>query len=142
MPEKSLIDLIRRAHELDVVSIVHADQALREELTGVIFSAGYVAEPFDGADAFLRSSCVIRTSCLIADIQLPEMTGRDLYKRLVSAGKRIPTILLADRGRDRLLARALRGCITHYHKDPLNDNELLACVKASLGRQAVRRSQP
>ena len=34
------------------------------------------------------------TSCLIADIHMPAITGLELYGRLVQAGRRIPTILV------------------------------------------------
>lgn len=135
------MDLVRRAHSLDVVSIVHARPELREELTALCFSAGYVAEPFKGAKEFLESGCRLRTSCLIADMQLPEMSGLQLYKHLVASGKAIPTILLVDRLLDHQRARTLRGCTTHLQSKPFNDNQLLACVKSALGRPIVARKQ-
>lgn len=120
MPGKSLMDSVRKAHSLDVISIVHAGPELREELTVLCFSAAYVAEPFKGAKECLESGCCLRQSSLIAETQLPEVSRLQLYKHLVGSGKAIPTILLVDRLRDHQRTRTLRGCTTLSQSKPLH----------------------
>ncbi len=36
------------------------------------------------------------TTCLVADVHMPAMTGIELYKHLIEAGYTIPTILGPD----------------------------------------------
>ena len=77
-----------------LISIVDDDQGFREALTSLIRSLGYRIRAFSSAPAFLAPQNLPNTSCLIADIQMPAMTGVELYSRLVESGHAIPTILV------------------------------------------------
>ena len=77
-----------------LISIVDDDQGFREALTSLIRSLGYRIRSFSSAPAFLAPQNLPNTSCLIADIQMPAMTGVELYSRLVESGHAIPTILV------------------------------------------------
>ena len=43
---------------------------------------------------FLASPLLPATACLVADVQMPGMTGVELHRHLVDAGHAIPTILV------------------------------------------------
>ena len=49
------------------IAIVDDDEAVREALSGLVETAGYVAETFASARDFLNSSRLGRTDCLILD---------------------------------------------------------------------------
>lgn len=49
---------------------------------------------FERAEDLLNSKRRRSVSCLIADVQMPGMTGLELHDRLVTLGKPIPTILI------------------------------------------------
>lgn len=126
----SLANLMRVAHTLDVVCIVNADRSVREALTDVVFSAGYVPEPFESADGFLKSGRRLITSCLIADMQSSVMSGLELFRHLVASGGAIPTILLTDHADDDV-RRVLQAGLQFLSK-PLEPSELLACVRTQI----------
>src|SRR5690348_1768366 len=90
-----------------LISIVDDDQGFRDALTGLIRSLGYRVRAFSSAPAFLASRNVRNTSCLITDIQMPAMTGVELYSRLVESGHAIPTILVTAYPDDGVRACAL-----------------------------------
>lgn len=117
-----------------LISIIDDDESVREGMTDLVKSMGFAAEAFQRAEEFLRSPHLQDTSCLIADVQMPEMTGLELHKNLVSSGKVIPTILITafPNERDRILA--LRSGVTCYLVKPFNDDELLACIRSTLDR--------
>ena len=46
------------------------------------------------AAEFLKSNRIRITSCLIADVQMPNISGLALYGHLVASGAPIPTILI------------------------------------------------
>jgi CheY-like chemotaxis protein len=50
---------------------------------------------FECADHLLKANRR-RVSCVIADVQMPGMTGLELYNRLVASGDPIPAILNHD----------------------------------------------
>jgi len=77
-----------------VIAIVDDDHSVREALTSLVRSLGYVAMAFERAEDLLNSKRRRSVSCLIADVQMPGMTGLELHDRLVTLGKPIPTILI------------------------------------------------
>src|SRR5437763_3995396 len=91
-----------------VISIVDDDSSIREAATDLLNSMDFVAEAFQRADDFLKSNRLHETSCLIADVQMPGMTGLELHNHLVKSGTAVPTILITAFPDDGDRARALR----------------------------------
>ena len=73
-----------------LISVVDDDASMREAMRGLMKSLGYTAEAFASAEEFLNSREVPRTSCLIADVQMPGMTGLELHRHLAASGQPIP----------------------------------------------------
>src|SRR5271165_6757694 len=121
--------------EKPVISIVDDDASVREGTADLIEAMGFNAEAFDGADDFLKSSRLHSTSCLIADVRMPGMTGFELHNHLVGSGNFIPTILITAFPDDRDRARALRAGVICYLAKPFNEDELLACIQFALRRE-------
>jgi FixJ family two-component response regulator len=114
------------------ISVVDDDESVREALRGLMKSLGYSAQAFASAEEFLNSRQFPRTSCLIADVQMPGMTGLELYRHLVAAGKTIPTILITAYPDDSARERALAAGVVGYLGKPFDENDLLACIRSSL----------
>ena len=115
-----------------VISIVDDDESMREAVKGLMKSWGYTAEVFASAEEFLSSRRVPRTACLIADVMMPGMTGPELHRHLVAAGKTIPTVLITAHADDSVRERALANGIIGYLSKPFSDEDLLACIRSSL----------
>lgn len=77
-----------------VISIVDDDELVREATMSFMRALGFETEAFPSADDFLKSERRHSTSCLIADIQMPGMTGLELYRYLAGSDNPIPTILI------------------------------------------------
>ena len=94
-----------------LISIVDDDESVREATEGLMKACGFRVQTFSSAIEFLASPHMEETSCMIADINMPHMTGVELYEHLIKHGYRIPTILItaypAADMRARLLARGL-----------------------------------
>ena len=114
------------------ISVVDDDESMREAMKGFMKSLGYTAQAFASAEDFLNSRQVPRTSCLIADVQMPGMTGLELHHHLVASGKTIPTILITAYPDDRVRERALGDGVVCYLSKPFDANDLLACIRSSL----------
>jgi FixJ family two-component response regulator len=97
-------------------------------------SLGFTAETFRSAAAFLASPRLDQTACLIADINMPEMTGVELYGRLIDAGRAIPTILITAYPDDTVRGRALNDGVVCYLRKPVEEADLLLCVREALAR--------
>lgn len=95
-------------------------------------SLGYNVEAFPSAANFLASPRLIETTCLVADIHMPAMTGVELYKHLIEAGYAIPTILVTAYPDDVERARALNDGVVCYLRKPVDEQHLIRCLRAAL----------
>lgn len=116
-----------------IIAIVDDDDSVREALTSLVRSLGYVALPFDYAEDLLNSKHRRSVSCVIADVHMPGMTGLELHDRLVAAGEPIPTILITAFPDEKSRERALQAGVIGYLAKPFNEDDLLACIRSSLG---------
>ena len=76
----------------DLISVVDDDEAIRRTTTLLIESFGFRATAFESAESFLKSGQLHDTSCLILDVQMPDMNGFELQSELAAAGYSIPTV--------------------------------------------------
>src|SRR5258705_630769 len=61
-----------------IISIVDDDASVRAATNNLVRSHGYCAHKFASAEEFLHSAYLNDTSCVIADVQMPVMTGIEL----------------------------------------------------------------
>ena len=115
-----------------LISIIDDDESMREAIKGLMRSLGYRVEAVASAQEFLSSRLVLRTACVIADMQMPGMTGLELYQRLSTSGKRVPTILITAYPDDGVRERALSAGVIGYLSKPFEEDDLHACVRSAL----------
>ena len=115
-----------------LVSVVEDDQFFRESMRRLMRSLGYAVEAFPSAADFLASPRLVETACLIADVNMPAMTGLELYRRLIEMGHAIPTILVTAYPDDVSRARALEGGVVCYLRKPVDEQQLMQCLRAAL----------
>lgn len=77
-----------------VIAVVDDDASVRGALSRFLKSLGYHAMAFERAEEFLASNQRGNAACLIADVQMPGMTGPELHAKLVASGEPIPTIFI------------------------------------------------
>ena len=119
-----------------LISVVDDDESMREALRGLMKSLGYTAEAFASAEEFLSSRQVPLTSCLIADVQMPGMTGLELHRHLMASGTTIPTILITAYPDESMRERALEDGVVCYLGKPFDESDLLGCIHSSLPFQS------
>jgi FixJ family two-component response regulator len=81
----------------DTIAVVEDDEGLRTALQQLLRSAGFGATTFGSAEDFLANANRAELGCVIADINLPGITGVELVKRLGSNGDRVPAVLMTGR---------------------------------------------
>jgi FixJ family two-component response regulator len=119
--------------DASIISIVDDDASVREGLADLVSSMGFQAKTFRRAEHFLKSHWLRNTSCLIADVQMPEMTGLELYSALVDSGIKMPTILITAFPNNDDRDRALDAGVSCYLTKPFEKGELITCIRSTLG---------
>jgi FixJ family two-component response regulator len=115
-----------------LISIVDDDESFREAMTSLMKSLGFAVEAFSSAEDFLASPRLEDTSCLIADVHMPGMTGIELHQQLVTSGHTIPVILITAYPDDNVRARASAAGVICYLSKTFDDDALLGFVRTAL----------
>ena len=119
-----------------MISIVDDDESVREATKGFVRSLGYAAATFASAEEFLSSDRVHATSCVIADVQMPGLSGIDLQHRLVAQGLRLPVIFVTAFPDERTRRRAIDAGAVDYLSKPFSDEQLVSCLNTALKKDA------
>ena len=115
-----------------LVSVVEDDQFFRESMKRLMRSLGHRVETFASAVDFLASPRLAETACLIADVNMPVMTGIELYRYLKDSDNAIPTILITAYGDDDIESRTLNDGVICYLRKPVDEEHLKGCLLAAL----------
>jgi FixJ family two-component response regulator len=115
-----------------VVAIIDDDVSVRTATTCLVRSLGYAAYSFASAEEFLRSPQLGETSCLIADVQMPKMSGLDLLDTLRAKGMDTPVIFITAFPQERFRSRALEGGAIGFLSKPFDGKELADCLTKAL----------
>lgn len=118
--------------ERSLVSVVDDDESVRESLPDLIRQFGFCARTFSSAEAFLASDSVRETHCLLLDISMPGMSGRDLQHELVRRRQEIPIVFITAIGDHSVRRRVLADGAVECLFKPFSDVALFEALNAAL----------
>ncbi len=123
-----------------VVYIVDGEAATRASLETLIRLAGWHCEPFASAREFLATPKTLQGGCVVADIDLPDLTGLDLQKRLSDGLWKIPIVFVTRHPDVRVAVEAMKRGAVDFLTKPCGDDVLLTALEDALerGRQLSR----
>ncbi len=117
-----------------IIAIVDDDESVRMALDGLLRSNGYTVRLYANAEAYLGSDGPGVTACLISDIQMPGLSGIQLYETLHDRGIRLPVIFITGYpGPPPTIDPALPAPVAFFPK-PFPCGQLMACLEEMLGR--------
>jgi FixJ family two-component response regulator len=115
-----------------LLAIIDGDESIQDSLRELIESTGLVARCFGSAEEFLEYDLHGEVGCLIAEIQMPGMSGLELQARLKEEQCNIPIIFIASNGGARMRIQAMRAGAVEFLAKPLDYQLLLKTVRAAL----------
>jgi len=115
-----------------LIAIIDDDESACAAIMGLVRSLGFNTVGFHSAAEFLQSDDVLRTACVIADVQMPGMSGLELHRQLVATGSSIPTILVTAYPDETTRRLALQAGVTSYLAKPVRPENLLDCIRKAL----------
>ena len=115
-----------------MISIIDDDRSVREAVKSLIRSLGYDAVTFASAEEYLGADGAHVSECIIADVQMPGMTGIDLQDRLIADGFRKPIIFMSALSAEDAGANVLRTAASPFLKKPFSDERLIDCLDRAL----------
>ena len=120
-----------------VVFVVDDDVSVRESLELLIRCAGWKAETFASAQAFLSRPKPEVPSCLVLDVSLPDLNGLDLQKRIAADRTDMPIIFITGYGDVPMTVRAMKAGAVEFLTKPFDDVVLLRAIENSIERSRI-----
>jgi FixJ family two-component response regulator len=116
-----------------IISIVDDDESVRTAMSSLVRSLGYQSRVFCSAEEFLASPELNDTSCVIADVQMPGMSGVELQDALAGRRPELPVVLITAFPEERIRKRAEAGGAVAFFSKPVDSNALIECLEAAVG---------
>lgn len=123
-------------HPTPIVFVVDDDISVRESLEHLIRCEGWTPETFASAKEFLARPRPLVPSCLLLDVNLPDLSGLDLQKRVAADRIDMPIIFITGYGDIPMTVQAMKAGAVEFLTKPFKDDVLLSAIG-----QAVERSR-
>lgn len=124
------------------VLLAEDEAVIREGLAALLSRAGLDVRTVADGDAALAAVLADEPAVVVLDVLMPALDGREVLRRLRSAGRRVPVLLLTQVGGSGERALALEEGADDYLNKPFDPAELVARVRALLRRTAAGASPP
>ena len=115
-----------------LIRVVDDNDTLRQSLEFMLQCEGYEVVSYSSAMEFLKSDTPSRPGCLILDIQMPEMSGLDLFDRLNHRGYEVPVIFLTAHGEVDAAVHTMRHGAADFIQKPAEPHKMLERVAAAV----------
>jgi FixJ family two-component response regulator len=130
------IGVRKRRRATHTVVVVDDDVSVRESLELLIQSEGWEPALFESAREFLNHLPSVAPSCLILDVNLPDLSGLDIQQQMSDEKFSTPIIFITGYDDVPTSVRAMKAGAAEFLTKPLDDDILIGAI-----REAVIRSQ-
>jgi len=123
-------------HPNPVVFVVDDDASVRRSLALLLESAGWEVRTFASAQEFLSLAPHPSASCLVLDLDLPDVDGLEVQAQ-VAWRQDMPIIFISGHGDVPVTVRAMKGGAMEFLTKPLQSETLLHAIRQALERSSA-----
>ncbi len=123
------------------VFIVDDDADMRDSLAYLMRSVGLTTAVYSTAHDFFAAYQREMPGCLVCDVRMPDMSGLELYERLVAEGSALPVIFMTAYADVPMAIRALKSGAVEFVEKPFHAQTMLERVQRALADEHVRREE-
>ncbi|HZC12776.1 MAG TPA: response regulator, partial [Thermoleophilaceae bacterium] len=121
-------------HATPIVFVVDDDVSVRESLEALIRCEGWQPETFASAQEFLDHPCARVPSCLVLDVNLPDLDGLELQQRVAADRTDMPIVFITGYGDVPATVQAMKAGAVEFLTKPFGDDVLVAAISHALER--------
>ena len=127
--------------ETALVHVVDDDASVRDSLALLLESAGFSVRTYDSAAAFLKAASDLTAGCVLTDVQMPELNGLELQRRMSELDIRLPVIVMTGHGDVPIAVEALKAGAVDFLEKPFEEQHLLAAVASAIAVSQVAHDE-
>jgi two-component system response regulator FixJ len=113
------------------VCIVDDDPDVRDSLQMLLGRSGYRILAFESARAFLQAGIKAESTCVLADIRMPEMDGLALQREINRTIPGLPVIIMTGHGDVPLAVQAMKAGAIEFLEKPFEKATLLEAIETA-----------
>jgi FixJ family two-component response regulator len=123
------------------VHLVDDDASFLAAISRLLRASGFAVKAFSSASDFLDQRDANAPGCVLADLEMPEMSGLDLQSALARTRNPLPILFLTGHGDIPSTVRAMRGGAEDFLEKRASKEKLLDAVNRALARDAREREK-
>jgi len=120
-----------------IVFVVDDDVSVRESLEALIGTEGWRAECFASAQDFLARPPAQTPSCLILDVNLPDLNGLELQAQMAGERLGMPIIFITGYGDIPMTVRAMKAGAAEFLTKPFANDALVGAIQQAIDRSTA-----
>jgi FixJ family two-component response regulator len=122
-----------------IVHVVDDDTSFLTAISRLLRASGFSVRTFLSAQEFLAQLDADTPGCVLADLQMPQMSGLDLQSALAQTPNPLPILFLTGHGDIPSSVRAMRGGAEDFLEKRAPKKKLLDAVTRAFARDSRER---
>jgi len=114
------------------VYAVDDEPVTRDLLRALLESEGYQVRTCASAEEFFGTCDPHRTSCILLDICLPDMSGLEVQAQLADRGISTPVIMMTDHGDVPMAVKAIKAGAVDIIEKPYQSEKIVSSVRQAI----------
>jgi FixJ family two-component response regulator len=116
----------------ELIAIVDDDKDVLIAMQGLVETFGYRTAAFASASEFRTSDAINEARCLIIDVQMPQVSGIELFHAVIATSDPIPAIFIAANPNPKIERQLLEDGAIAYLAKPVQTQALRASLHMTL----------
>ena len=122
-----------------IVHVIDDDTLFRAAIGRILKAAGYQVSLYVSAPQFLMQlRDDEQPSCILLDVQMPDLSGPELQERLTKDAPFIPIVFLSGRGDIPTSVKAMKLGAEDFLTKPVSKEDLVAAIERALAHAQTR----
>ena len=111
------------------IAVIDDDLRVLESLINLLASCGYQAEGYGSAEEFLESGGLQRSSCVITDVEMRQMSGLSLLRHINSTASSLPVIIITGKPSEKSESFYIEKGAVGFFRKPVDGDALVDLIK-------------
>ncbi len=124
-----------------MIYVVDDDVSVGRALSLLLESHGFKVAAFTRAKDFLDFHHPRISSCLVLDVQLPDINGLALQEAMMAQQLNIPIVFITGHGDIPMSVRAMKEGAIDFLTKPFTDKELLDAIQRAIVKNKVQNKE-
>ena len=111
------------------IAVIDDDLRVLESLINLLASCGYEAEGYCSAEEFLESGGLERSSCVITDVEMRQMSGLGLLHHINNTASSLPVVIITGKPSEKSESFYLEKGAVGFFRKPVDGDALVGLLK-------------